>query len=378
MILMALDHIRDMFHRAAMHSSPTDLTKTFPALFFTRWITHFCAPTFIFLAGVSAFLWFEGRHTRPQLSRYLLTRGLWLIFLELTVMRFAYTFNFAADNPILLIILWVLGACMVGLAALIYLPRPILLPLSDAVIALHNTLDGINAAHLKHGAALWRILHQPGAFVLSGRAVVIGYPLIPWIAVIAAGFCAGPLFQISPVKRQKILLLTGSSLSLLFLLLRFVNRYGDRFPWTHQPSSMLTLLSFLNTTKYPPSLLFLMMTLGPALAALALLERFNFRRANPLILFGRVPLFYFLVHFYLIRVLADLFAWSRYGNAARQFFFQPLPSMGGSLKLFPADFGYSLPVVYGVWLLVLVLLYPLCRWFARIKSDHSSVWLTYL
>ena len=378
MILMALDHIRDMFHRAAMRFSPTDVTKTYPALFFTRWITHFCAPTFIFLAGVSAFLWFERRHTRPQLSRYLLTRGLWLIFLELTVMRLAYSFNFAAANPILLIILWVLGGCMVVLAALIYIPRPILLPLSLAVIALHNMLDGISAAHLQHGAALWRILHQPGAFVLSGRAVVVGYPLIPWIAVIAAGFCAGPLFHFSPEKRQKILLLTGGGLSLLFLFLRFVNRYGDRFPWTHPPSFMLTVVSFLNTTKYPPSLLFLLMTLGPALVALALLERFSFRRANPLLIFGRVPLFYFLVHFYLIRVLADLFAWFRYGAAARQFFFEPLPSMGGPLKLFPADFGYSLPVVYGVWLLVLVILYPLCRWFARLKAEHPATWLMYL
>jgi uncharacterized membrane protein len=280
MILMALDHIRDLIHHDAMSFSPTDLTHTYPALFFTRWITHFCAPVFIFTAGLSAFLWLQRGRTKAQLSRFLLTRGLWLILLELTVMRFAYNFNFSPRFPVLLIILWALGGCMVVLSALLHIPIRLLTILSIATIVLHNCLDGIKASNLGTYAALWNILHQVGAFVLHGTVVVIGYPLIPWIAVMSLGFCFGPIFLLEPASRQKILLYTGIATTLAFLVLRTINLYGDPSPWSSQKTPLFTLLSFLNCTKYPPSLLFLLMTLGPAFLALAYLDRRRFKTDN--------------------------------------------------------------------------------------------------
>lgn len=194
MILMALDHVRDFIHRGAMTSSPTDLATTTPVLFLTRWVTHLCAPTFMLTAGLGAFLWWRRGKTRQQLSTFLVTRGLWLMVLELTVMRLAYNFNFSQHYPFLLLVLWVLGACMIGLAALVWLPMPVLTVLSLAMIALHNCLDGIDGAQFGSAAPVWNLIHQPGAFSLAGGTVIVGYPLVPWIAVMALGFCLGPIF----------------------------------------------------------------------------------------------------------------------------------------------------------------------------------------
>jgi uncharacterized membrane protein len=378
MIIMALDHTRDFFHASASFFSPTDLTHTYPFLFFTRWITHFCAPVFTFTAGIGAFLWLQRGRTKAQLSRFLLSRGIWLIFLELTVMRFAYNFNFSSRFPVLLLVFWELGTCMVVLAALVRLPYSVLSFLSIVVIVLHNSLDRINAASFGHFAPLWNLLHQPGAFPVLGLFVVVGYPLIPWIAVMSAGFCFGRIFLLEPAARQKIILTTGGALTLAFLILRTANVYGDPSPWSSQHSAIFTLLSFLNCTKYPPSLLYLLMTLGPALILLAFLDRLRFKATNPLIVFGRVPLFYFVAHFYLIHVLSFFSTWLRYGARSYPILFSAPPAMGGSGDLFPADFGYPLWVVYAVWLFVVISLYPACRWFANLKATRTDWWLSYL
>jgi uncharacterized membrane protein len=378
MIIMALDHTRDFFHAAAASFSPTDLTHTYPLLFFTRWITHLCAPVFTFTAGLGAFLWLQRGRTKAELSRFLLTRGIWLIFLELTVMRFAYNFNFASRFPVFLLVMWELGACMVMLAALVQLPYRVLAFLSIAVIVLHNLLDRISATSFGHYAPLWEVLHQPGAFPVLGMFVVVPYSLIPWIAVMSAGFCFGRVFLLEPAHRQKIILATGVALTFAFLILRAINLYGDPAPWSPQHSAVFTLLSFLNCTKYPPSLLYLLMTLGPALIFLALVDRHRFKSTNPLIVFGRVPLFYFIAHFYLIHLLSFFSTWLRYGTRSYPILFSSPPAMGGPENLFPPDFGYSLWVVYAVWLFVVISLYPACRWFANLRARRTDWWLSYL
>lgn len=379
MIIMALDHIRDFFHRGAMSGSPTNLAATTPVLFFTRWVTHICAPVFMFTAGLGAyFYWVTGGLTRAQLSWFLVTRGAWLIVLELTVMQLAYNFDVSAQYPIFLLVLWVLGACMIILAVLVWMPIPLLATLSMATIVLHHLVDGINAGSLGAYAPLWNLLHQIGAFPFAGRTVIAAYSLIPWFAVMALGFCFGPSFAKPASERRRILLAAGAGATIAFVIVRGLNVYGDPAPWSVQPSSIFTALSFLNTTKYPPSLSFLLMTLGPALVMLAWFERVSWSRHNPLIVFGRVPLFYFVLHFYLAHALAVLVAVVVYGRAAWSFMFQPVPSMGGPAQSFPAGFGYPLWVSYAIWLLVVVALYPVCRWYANIKARSRTRWLAYL
>ena len=373
MILMALDHVRDFFHAGAMSFSPTDLSKTTPILFLTRWITHFCLPVFIFTSGTGAFLWWrQSNRTIAQLSRFLWTRGLWLIFLELTVMQFAYNFNISSSYPILLLILWIFGVCMILLAALVYLPISWLLALSTVIIVFHNSLDRVRVSGT--AAPLWSLLHQPGLLTFSGKTFLISYTVLPWIAVMAAGFCFGRVLYYEPDVRRRFMRRIGLISIAAFIILRAINAYGDPAPW----SSQRFVLSFLNCTKYPASLDFMLMTLGPAFLVLAWFDMHPPSRQNPLIVFGRVPLFYFVLHFYLIHALAVLLAWLRYGNNALTFMFNPLPSMGGPKQLFPPNFGYSLWAAYLIWIVVVALLYPLCRWFAKVKSTRRSWWLSYL
>jgi uncharacterized membrane protein len=377
MIIMAIDHTRDFFHFSAMHFDPTDLTKTTPILFFTRWITHYCMPVFMFSAGMGAFL-FGRRHTKSELSRFLLTRGLWFVVVELAVMQFSYNFTFSSQLTILLLVLYIFGICFIVMAALIYLPIRWLAVLSVAVILFHNLLDGINAARFGSYAWVWNILHQPGIFTVAGHPVLTIYPLLPWVAVIGAGYCFAQIFLLDQTERRRILLRTGLALTVAFVVLRAINHYGDPAPWSHQKSAIFTLLSFLNCTKYPASLDFLLMTLGPAILVLAYFDKLKFKDTNPVMVFGRVPMFYFVLHFYLIHALAALAAFLRYGASAAGFIFNPPPSFGGPANLFPADFGYRLWVVYAVWILVLALLYPLCRWFAKVKATRRDWWLSYL
>src|ERR1700677_1573873 len=285
MMLMAIDHIRDYVARSAMQFLPTDLSRTTAAIFLSRWITHFCAPVFMLTAGLGAFFWMSrGHHSKGELSRFLITRGLWLIFLEITVLRFILLSQISfRTNPVLLMILWAIGLSMIALAALIYLPMRVLAGFSIAIIALHNLFDGVSAESFGRAAWLWDILHQQGAFTLLGVNVQTAYPVLPWIGVMAAGYCLGTLFLWDARRRRRYLLRLGLALTVAFIVLRGINIYGDPAPWSHQPTALFTVLSFLNTTKYPPSLEFLLMTLGPAIAAMAWLERFHFSCTDPLI-----------------------------------------------------------------------------------------------
>src|SRR5262249_40431466 len=268
-IIMALDHVRDFIHISAMSFSPTDLTRTTAGLFFTRWITHFCAPVFAFTAGIGAFFWYYHGRTLPQLSRFLVTRGLWLMFLELTWLRFILLFQWKWNGAIfILTVFWMLGLSMVVLAALLHLPPKILVPLSLAVIATHNLLDPVRPDRFGQLAPLFDILHQQAVFPFHGALFVVAYPLVPWFAVMAAGFSFGTVFLWDPERRRSFVIRLGLGLTVLFVALRAWNHYGDAVKWSHQPTLLFTALSFLNTSKYPPSLLFLLMTLGPALLVL--------------------------------------------------------------------------------------------------------------
>jgi uncharacterized membrane protein len=388
MIVMALDHVRDFVHRGAMSQSPTDLATTTPLLFLTRWITHFCAPVFMFTAGIGAYFylvrrspgeagWQPGR-SRGQLSTFLLTRGLWLMLLEVTVMRVAYNFDVGQSYPFFLLVLWGLGLSMIVLAALVWLPIPLLSVLSVATIVLHNVADGIRAQQFGAAAPLWNLIHQVGAFQFAGHVFITPYPLVPWIAVMALGFCFGPVLQLPPARRQRLLIRVGISTIIAFILVRAFNVYGDPSRWAWQATASYTVLSFLNTTKYPPSLSFLLMTIGPALVMLAAFDRRTFANANPLIVFGRVPLFYFVLHFIAAHVASLALALATYGTAALTFVWQPVPSMGGPASSFPPNFGWDLSVVYAVGITMVVALYPLCRWFAARKSQDRAWWLSYL
>jgi uncharacterized membrane protein len=367
MIVMALDHTRDFFHADAMLFQPEDLTRTTTAIFLTRWITHFCAPVFMFTAGIGAFFWLSRGRTRWQLSEFLLKRGLWLALLDLTVIRFAMTFG---AGTVILTPLWGLGWAMVLLAALIYLPLLPLTLLSLGVIASHNLLDRVSAEQFGSAAWVWNWTHQLGAFFVHGVPVVISYPLVPWFAVMAAGFCFGNVLILEPARRRLWMLCIGASLTLAFLIIRGINLYGDPVPWSGG------VLSFLRCNKYPPSLDFLLMTLGPSILLLAGFDRIEFSAVNPLIVFGRVPLFYFIAHLYVIHCLAFPLAWLRYGHA--EFLTQPLRSMGGSGSAYPPHYGYSLSFVYLIWIFVVAALYPACLWFARLKQRRTDWWLSYL
>jgi uncharacterized membrane protein len=315
------------------------------------------------------------RRTRPQLSRFLVTRGLWLIVLELTILHYFFFLDFL-QSPILLMILWAIGWSMILLAALIYLPVRALAPICVSVIALHNLLDPIDSARFGRLSWLWQILHENGGFLVHGKVVAVAYPLIPWFAVMALGFCVGRVFLWDSARRHRFFLRLGLGLTLAFIVVRAINVYGDPAPWSHQPSHLFTLLSFLNTTKYPPSLDFLLMTLGPALIALALIDKLRLSSANPFIVFGRVPFFYYAVHIAVLHALAMFAAYLRYGR--QPFLFLPPPSMGTPRELFPANYGYSLWGVFAAWILVLAILYPLCLWYSRLKQRRKDWWLSYL
>jgi uncharacterized membrane protein len=378
MILMALDHVRDFFHRGAMQFSATDLSRTTPLLFLTRWVTHFCLPAFVFTTGLGTFLWLRRRNqTKKQLSGFLLRRGALFILLELTLLQFAYDFNLPTHYLILLLVLWIFGLCLVCLALLVRIPQRPLAVLSVLTIVLHDLFDGFAGPQKGMLSWVWHILHQPGLITVAGAQVLVTYTLIPWLPVVAAGFCFGEILVLPQPQRVKITRTLGWLLFGAFIVLRLINHYGDPLPWTTQRSAVMTVLSFLNCQKYPGSLAFLCMTLGPTLLALAYFDRHPPGPKNPAIVFGRAPLFYFVLHLYVIHVFLVLASWLRYGAAANSFIFNPTPSMGGPAQLFPANFGWSLTTVYLLWIVLLALLYPLCRWFARVKSERPTSFLAY-
>lgn len=377
-VLMAIDHARDYIHSAAMAFPPEDLTRTTPAIFLTRWITHFCAPAFMFCAGIGAFLRLERGGTKFELSRFLATRGLWLIVLEFTLVRASFFFDLTF-NPLILLVLWALGWSMIALAVLVYLRPRALLAVSIAMIVLHNVLDGIRAGSFGPFAWVWQILHQQGLWVPveGGPVILVAYPLVPWIGVMAAGYCFGEVYRLPPERRRRLLLRLGLALTATFVVLRALNIYGDPRPWAVQERGPLyTMLSFLNATKYPASLSFLLMTLGPAIAFLGLVDGARRSDRDPLLVFGRVPLFFFVLHIPLIHLLAVGLTALRHGADA-PFLWLPPPTLGTPRDQFPADYGWGLWVVYAVWALVVVLAYPLCRWFAGLKQRRAARWLSY-
>ncbi len=368
MVLMALDHVRDHLHRGALTLDPTDLTRAGPALFLTRWITHFCAPVFVFLAGTGAFLWSAQGRTRGETSRYLLTRGLWLVLLELTVVNWEWQmgvkFGFLVAQ-----VIWVLGWSMVVLAGLACLPVTAVAVVGWVMIVGHNLLDGVKPEAWGQLDWLWKMLHVQGPIAYApGHTLLVMYPLAPWIGVMAAGYGFGALLARPPEARRRSIFTLGAVLTAGFVLLRAFDAYGDPGRWSVQSSSLLTALSFVNCQKYPPSLLFLLMTLGPSLLLLGAVDRGFPRLARPLVVFGRVPLFYYVVHLLVIDLLTVVFAVARYGRGTAELF----------AKGPPADYGYGLPLVYLVWIAVVVALYPVCRWYAGVKAHRRSRLLSYL
>ena len=374
-VLMALDHVRDYFHADAFFYDPTDLAHTTAALFLTRWITHFCAPVFVFLAGLAAYL-HGSRKSRRELSLFLATRGAWLVFLELFAVSLCRTFN-PAYPYFNLQVIWAIGVGMIVMAALIHLDRRLLLVVAVALVAGHNLLDRVHVPGGGLSAFLWAVLHETGRFELGWTVVRVHYPLLPWIGIMALGYCCGPWYggRCRPETRRRGLLLAGFLATGLFVLVRAGNLYGDPAPWSPQESDLFSLLSFLNVTKYPPSLLYTLMTLGPALVGLALAEKASGRLTRWMVTFGRVPLFFYMAHILLIHVVATLAAIATGYRLTDMI-------LSGGVNDAPAlkGYGFSLSTVYLVWLGVVLALYPCCRWFAAYKTSHqaSRWWLSYL
>jgi uncharacterized membrane protein len=367
MIIMALDHTRDFFGQPG---SPTNLATASITLFFTRWITNICAPVFFLLTGTGAWLSLRKR-TKPELSRFLLTRGLWLIFLDLVLFRcLAVQFNF--DYHVTAItVLWAIGWAMIVLSMLIYLPASVVTAFGVVMIATHNLLDSIRSAN-----PFWSILHSPNIILeRPGHTVFLAYPLIPWVGVTAVGYGLGKIFAWEPARRKIFLLRAGLALSVAFVVVRAINFYGDPSRWTTQPTHIYTALSFLNTTKYPPSLLFLLMTLGPALLFLRAVDTDTPRLLRPALIIGKVPMFYYLLHFALIHMLAVVICYARYGHIHWMF---ESPDLAHYPITQPPGWGLTLPLVYLIWACVVLAMYPLCSWYAGVKQRSNNPLLSYL
>ena len=370
MIIMAIDHVRDFFHYESFIFDPLDLEKTNVGLFFTRWVTHFCAPVFVFLAGTAAFLSGQ-RKSKKELSWFLLTRGVWLVFLEIFIVGFGWGFNIRFPFNAVAVI-FALGVCMIALAAIIHLRFKVILALGLLIVFGHNLLDNVHFDNF-----WWAFLHETKIFrVNENHLVRTAYPVLAWIGIMSLGYCFGKLYtkNIAQRVRKKWLLLLGSSAILLFIILRFSNAYGDPSPWSYQASWQFTILSFLNTTKYPPSLLFTLMTLGPAMIFLAFTENAWNRLTKPIITIGRVPMFYYLLHLYLIHLLAMIGA-EVSGFSWRDMIFE----RRAWVDLKGSGYGFPLWVTYAVWVVVVLMLYPLCKWYDKYKTAHKdNKWLSYL
>lgn len=381
MVIMALDHVRDFFYKVELSKAadaaldPTNMQTTYPALFFTRWITHFCAPVFVLLAGTSIYLMGQ-RLTKNELSIFLLKRGLWLVLVEIVIVTFSWTFN-PWFNVIVLQVIWAIGASMVAMALLVQFPYKAIFGIGILIVAGHNVLDFPGFAGIKQN--LWMEFFYSANFSFHAFApnhfFIIVYSFVPWTGVMLLGYCLGKLFtnNVDAEYRKKTLIRLGLGITIAFVVIRFINVYGDPVPWSSQPRGMMyTFLSFLNLTKYPPSLLFLCMTVGPALLALVWFEKIQNRFTAIMNVYGRVPMFYYVLHFYLLHtVLVIVFFAQGFGpkdiiSPNNPFFFRP------------NGVGFGLVGVYIVWLLVVVSLFPLCKRFAAYKSSHKQWWLSYV
>lgn len=365
-VIMALDHVRDYFHYSSYFFDPTDPALTNVPIYFTRFITNFCAPAFSFLAGISAFM-VGKRKTPSELSSFLLKRGMWLIFIELVIVNFAWHFNIHFTN-IPFAVIWVLGISMILLAGLIHLQRKYILLFSCVLIFGHNLLDTVQF----DGSILWTFIHERKRYpVLDGRTLSIGYAVIPWVAVMSLGYWFGSFYDKSfdPARRKKIFNIIGISALALFIVLRTTNIYGNLLPWKDYGTITQNLFSFLNVTKYPPSLSFLLVTLGVALLFLANSENLKGRVVDFFCTFGRVPFFFYILHIYLIHFLALITA-EFTGFGWQAMILPALPFRVEALK----GFGFNLAITYMVWISVIAMLYPLCRMFDRYKQNHKEKW----
>jgi uncharacterized membrane protein len=376
MIIMALDHARDYFNRSAYLFDPTDLQHTTVALFLTRWITHFCAPVFMLLSGISA--WLYGRKNgRAAAAFFLLTRGLWLILAELFIITLGWTFNLHYGIFILQVI-WAFGISMIVLSGLLYARRGTLLAIALLLICGHDLLDGIHVSGSGFPAMLWSFLHVQGGFTAGPINFFVGYPILPWIGLIALGYWFGELYDPSrdPSERRRTLRRLGWGAIGLFILLRAADGYGDPSPWSAQRNLVYTVLSFINVSKYPPSLLYILMTIGPALLFLAAAEKPLTALTRPLAVIGRVPMLYYLVHIYFLHALAVVAAAVSGFPPAAMVNLTNWVTANPQLK----GYGFGLDIEYAVWIGTVIILYPLCRWFDRYKRSHAAdqKWLSYL
>ncbi len=373
MILMLLDHVRYFFHYDAFFFNPMDLSQTTPAIFATRFLTHFCAPVFVFLAGTSAFL-VGSQKDKQTLSIWLLKRGLWLVVAELTVIKLAWFFKLDYATIVLQVI-WVLGISMICLAGLIHVPKRLVLALSLIVIFGHNALDHFSFTG-ETGSVIWTFLYEYKIVNVGGADIFIGYQIIPWIFVMPLGYYLGALYlpEVDQLYRVHTLRTLGIGALSMFLFLRIVNVYGDPVPWTVFESWVTTIMSFLNVAKYPASLLFLLVTLGGALLFLSVAERWSGTLHQIITTFGRVPLFFYIVHLYVIHLLASLAAVAT-GFSFPDMIIDVWVTLQPELK----GYGFSLWVVYATWIALTVLLYPLCKWYDAYKRTHRELWwLSYL
>jgi len=369
MVIMALDHVRDYFHDSAFEYDPTDLSQTNTAVFFTRWITHFCAPVFIFLAGASAHL--NGlKKTKKELSFFLFTRGLWLVIAEMLIITLGWTFN--PLYPILILqVIWAIGFSMIALSVMIFLPEWLIGLTGIVFIGAHNLLDNTHVPGTGVSSFLWSFVHEQNFYNPGPFGVFVGYPVLPWIGIMLTGYVFGKLYtdRYSAARRKKILVYLGVGAILLFIVLRFINAYGDPSHWSEQKSSLFTFFSFLRTTKYPPSLLYTLMTLGPALLFLAFTEGRLNRFTQKLVVFGRVPMFFYILHIFLIHGLAVI-AVTLSGYNWSDMVLNNWVSASPQLK----GFGYNLAIVYVLWILITMALYPLCKWYDNYKRQHREKW----
>ncbi|MBS1597417.1 MAG: DUF1624 domain-containing protein [Bacteroidetes bacterium] len=376
MIIMALDHVRHFFHYDSFFYEPTDLAQTNPILFFTRFITHYCAPVFVFLAGISAYL-YGSKKGKTELTRFLFTRGLWLVFVEIAIIGLATTFN--PSYPMFnLQVIWVIGVSMMILSALIHLKRQLILAIGLLLIAGHNLLDGVHVAGDGVASFFWSVLHEPKLFVVGHLKVFIMYPLLPWIGIISVGYYVGKLFDANydGELRKDMMMILGIASILLFFALRGFNIYGDPSPWSIQKNTLFSILSFFNVTKYPPSLLYALITIGPAMIFLALAERPLNSLGEKISVFGRVPFFYYVIHFYAIHLLAVVGAMICGFKASDMI----LSNKIGLTPMFKGNYGFNLVTVYIVWAALIFILYPACKWFDQYKRKYQSEkkWLSYL
>jgi len=385
MVIMALDHVRDFLYKVPLGKAadaaldPTNMKTTFPLLFFTRWITHFCAPIFVFLAGVSIYLMCQ-RKTKKEVSMFLIKRGFWLVFVEVIIITFGWSFN-PFFNVIILQVIWAIGISMILLGLLVLLPYRVIFAIGLLIVAGHNIMDYPSVSSGFKGTPLSDLLYFSNFSFFQlwqDHFVIIIYAFLPWTGVMLLGYCFGKLYKsgVDPLWRRKMLLGIGTGLILLFIILRFSNFYGDPVLWSSQPRGpVYTFLSFLNLNKYPPSLLFLCMTIGPGILFLAFIEKIQNGFTKIMSVYGRVPMFYYILHFYLIHlVVVVVFFAQGYGIK------DIVPAGGLPFYFKPNGLGFGLAGVYIVWLFVVLILYPVCKKYDQYKTAHvkEKWWLSYI